>query len=129
MRWNSAHVGNIRQAPEEGQEVVNPEMKVPDEQESAFVEDEEAEPKRSARVAEARARAAAQAPEARSSGARNVRDIQPAASSGTFLARARQAEVVTTRGQGFTLAPPGSARGVSARSEVRRHRRGPGNTS
>jgi hypothetical protein len=43
MRWNSAHVGNIRQAPDEGQEGVNPDIKVPDEQ-NPLVEDEELEP-------------------------------------------------------------------------------------
>ena len=43
MRWNSAHVGNIRQAPLGDQEVVNPEIKVPDEQ-NPLVEDEELEP-------------------------------------------------------------------------------------
>ena len=43
MRWNAAHVGNIRQAPEEDQEAVNPDLKVPDEQ-NPLVEDEELEP-------------------------------------------------------------------------------------
>jgi hypothetical protein len=51
MRWNSAHVGNVRQAPLEDQPAVNDEMKVPDTsadsapEEGPDVEEPSAEPK------------------------------------------------------------------------------------
>lgn len=51
MRWSDAHVGNIRQAPLEGQDVVNPEMKVPDTSPETLPE----EPDPKSRRAEARA--------------------------------------------------------------------------